>query len=153
FSLRELDLRSLPELKRVWWLFARAMADQLPAAVEVERARSQLALERRAADAARPDPKGTRDQENEGDGAGQLDEKGSTEEQPDGDGANQPVKKGKQINEKMLKKLHEDPHGVFDWSAREWAQYLGCSSSTVQETTAWKTAMKARKLKEAEDAN
>src|SRR5262249_43594408 len=153
FDLRDLDLQSVPELRRVWWRFAKAMADQLPGSMEVEGARIQLLREWRAADAARPEPKETREQKNEGDGAGKLDAKGTSEEQPVGDGSNQPPRKGKEINEKMLKKMHEDPDGVIYWSAREWAQYLDCSSSTVQGTKAWRTTMTARKLKEAEDAN
>src|SRR5262249_970580 len=89
FSLRELDLQSLPELKRVWWLFARAMQDQLPGSLEGERAGIEVAFEWGAGDAARPEPKETTVPENEGDGAGQLDTRSTTEEQLEGNGADQ----------------------------------------------------------------
>src|SRR5262249_17438009 len=94
FDLRDLDLQSVPELRRVWWRFAKAMADQLPGSMEVEGARIQLLREWRAADAARPEPKEARGEKNEGDGAGKAYAKGNPGRQAVGEGYEQPAGKG-----------------------------------------------------------
>jgi hypothetical protein len=52
--------------------------------------------------------------------------------------ANARPKRGKNIDARMLKILAEDKD-AFSWTARRWAERLGCSPSTVAETTTWKT--------------
>jgi hypothetical protein len=54
------------------------------------------------------------------------------------DPANARPKRGKNIDARMLKILAEDKD-AFSWTARRWAERLGCSPSTVAETTTWKT--------------
>lgn len=47
-----------------------------------------------------------------------------------------PARKGKDINARMLSAFHAQPESR-EWSARQWAAYLGCSASTVVGTPAW----------------
>jgi len=59
-------------------------------------------------------------------------------------------RKGKLINERMMKKLQEDRENCLGWSARDWADHLGCSKSTVHGTKTWKMILAGRKFNEAE---
>lgn len=54
-----------------------------------------------------------------------------------------PGKKGKRINERMLKKIQDDPDSVY-WSAAKWSQALDCSKSTIAGTKAWKNCTIAK---------
>jgi hypothetical protein len=60
--------------------------------------------------------------------------------------------KGKNINGRMLETLQKDASCV-DWSARKWADHLGCSVSTVQGTTAWKNILTTRLLQKTDAIN
>lgn len=53
-----------------------------------------------------------------------------------------PEAKGKNINARMAEKIQSDPMKMA-WSARQWAEFLGCSESTVKETKSWKQTIKA----------
>jgi hypothetical protein len=57
------------------------------------------------------------------------------------------ARKGKMINERMLARLQKEPESML-WSARQWADALGCSKSTIAETTTWKNTLQAIKAKE-----
>ncbi len=57
--------------------------------------------------------------------------------------------RGKHIEAQMLKMISEDA-ARCDWTARVWADRLGCSEGTVKGTAAWKRAMQARKLRDAD---
>lgn len=57
--------------------------------------------------------------------------------------------RGKHIEAQMLKMISEDA-ARCDWTARVWADRLGCSEGTIKGTAAWKRAMQARKLRDAE---
>jgi hypothetical protein len=57
--------------------------------------------------------------------------------------------RGKHIDAQMLKMTSGDA-ARCDWTAREWAQQLGCSEGTVKGTAAWKRAMQARKVRDAD---
>jgi hypothetical protein len=59
-------------------------------------------------------------------------------------------RKGKQINERMLKKLQEDKENCLYLSVKDWADHLGCSKSTVHGTNTWEMILTARGLGEAE---
>jgi hypothetical protein len=63
--------------------------------------------------------------------------------------AAQPVK-GKRISERMVKGFQDNPDRI-GWGVRQWAVFLECSISTVQESNAWQTILTARAL-EAADA-
>ena len=53
------------------------------------------------------------------------------------------------VNERMLAQLEADPERI-GWSARKWADALGCSPSTVTLTPAWRRLMTARALNRAQ---
>jgi hypothetical protein len=57
--------------------------------------------------------------------------------------------KGKGINEKITRGLEKDADS-YGWSAKKWADLLGCSVGTIFGCPAWKTIMTARALREAE---
>jgi hypothetical protein len=59
--------------------------------------------------------------------------------------------KGRNIDAQMLKVMAEnaESHG---WSAREWADYLGCAKSTVVGTPTWRERLKATRATAAADA-
>jgi hypothetical protein len=57
--------------------------------------------------------------------------------------------KGKNINAAMKKHLETNPESL-GWTIRQWADYLHCSVSTVQNTATWKGIMVARAMREAE---
>ncbi len=59
-------------------------------------------------------------------------------------------KKGRNIHGRMLATLQQDPDSL-DWSARQWAQFLKCSKSTVVEGPAWQSILKARALQKADE--
>jgi hypothetical protein len=58
---------------------------------------------------------------------------------------------GKNIDARMLKVMAENPesHG---WSARQWADHLGCSPGTVKETRTWKERLRAVRAMHRADA-
>jgi hypothetical protein len=49
-----------------------------------------------------------------------------------------PGRKGKRIHERMLVEIRDNPSAALDRTLREWAAFLNCSPSTVQEMPAWK---------------
>ena len=59
--------------------------------------------------------------------------------------------KGKNIDARMLKVMFDNPesHG---WSARQWADHLGCSDGTIKDTPTWKERLKAARSMRAADA-
>jgi hypothetical protein len=58
--------------------------------------------------------------------------------------------KGKNTNARMLVMLADDPN-YFRWSARQFAEHLGCESlATVKETKAWQQIMTYRAIEAAE---
>jgi hypothetical protein len=59
-------------------------------------------------------------------------------------------RKGKHIDERMMKKLLENPASV-NWTAEDWAKELQCSKSTIHAARTWETILIARKLREAEN--
>jgi hypothetical protein len=52
------------------------------------------------------------------------------------------------VNGRMLALLEQDPE-VLNWSARKWAERLGCAVSSVHGTAAWKRIQTARALNQA----
>jgi hypothetical protein len=60
--------------------------------------------------------------------------------------------KGKRINERMLEMLQDDSSRV-NWTARQWADHLGCSVSTVQGTRTWENILTTRKLQAVDATN
>jgi hypothetical protein len=60
-------------------------------------------------------------------------------------------RKRKRINERMMEMLALDGTRI-GWSARQWAEVLKCSKSTVVETHTWKVTIRsAMALREAEN--
>ncbi len=57
--------------------------------------------------------------------------------------------KGKRIDERMAKKLLENPNSVH-WTAEYWSEQLKCSKSTVHDTLAWEKIMTMRKERDVE---
>lgn len=59
--------------------------------------------------------------------------------------------KGKNIDARMLKVFAERPesHG---WTARQWAEHLGCAHSTIVGTNTWNDRLKAIRAMNAADA-
>jgi hypothetical protein len=55
-------------------------------------------------------------------------------------------RKGKRINERMLSMLQRKPESLY-WSARQWADTLDCSTSTIGETPTWKRTIRAAKAR------
>jgi hypothetical protein len=66
-------------------------------------------------------------------------------------GAKKSSTKGKRIDERMAKKLLENPNSVW-WTADHWASQLKCTKSTVHGTPTWEKIMTMRKAREAERA-
>lgn len=58
--------------------------------------------------------------------------------------------KGKHVNEQMLGMLQKRPESA-NWSARQWAEVLDCSKSTIAETTTWKENLHMAKIVERTD--
>ena len=58
-------------------------------------------------------------------------------------------KQKRNVNGRMLDTLQRKPESR-GWTVREWAAYLGCSTSSVCETQTWKELSAARKVMKAE---
>ncbi|HEY7154767.1 MAG TPA: hypothetical protein VH575_12465 [Gemmataceae bacterium] len=46
--------------------------------------------------------------------------------------------RGKHIDAEMLRTIRDRPEAAY-WTARQWAEHLGCGKSTVGETNTWRT--------------
>jgi hypothetical protein len=53
------------------------------------------------------------------------------------------------VSARITDRLQREPESV-QWTLHQWADHLGCAESTVAETAAWKTIMKARIMAEVE---
>jgi hypothetical protein len=58
--------------------------------------------------------------------------------------------KGKQINLRMIAAMQKDPIASLKRSTRQWAELLGCSPSTVQETDTWRLLQEQREAAKLE---